>query len=178
MLPAMASLASIRPMQPGHLAQVLALQEQAYAGAEFEPERIEVYSNRMLLAPDFCLVDLAADGRLLGYLVSHPWRAGAPPALDAILARLPDDAGCWYLHDCAVDAAAKGRGVAARLHHAAVDRARARGLRRAALVAVGEAAGFWRRLGYARCEVPGLAERLRDYGDGAVYMERALAASP
>ena len=165
---------SIRPMQPADLAQVLALQEQAYAGAEFEPERVEVYTNRMKLAPAFCLVDLAPDGHLQGYLVSHPWREGAPPALDAILQALPDAPTCWYLHDCAVDARAKGRGVAARLHHVAVDQARALGLRRAGLVAVGGAAGFWRRFGYVPREVPGMAARLADYGEGAAYMERSL----
>ena len=165
---------SIRPMQASDLAQVLALQEQAYAGADFEPERVEVYTNRMALAPEFCLVDLAPDGHLQGYLVSHPWREGVPPALDAILERLPEHASCWYLHDCAVDVAAKGRGVAARLHHVAVDRARARGLQRAALVAVGGAAGFWRRFGYAPRELPGMAGRLQDYGPEAAYMERPL----
>jgi GNAT superfamily N-acetyltransferase len=165
---------SIRPMQPADLAQVLALQEQAYAGAEFEPERVEVYTNRMLLAPAFCLVDLAPDGHLQGYLVSHPWRDGAPPALDAILDRLPEAPTCWYLHDCAVDAAAKGRGVAARLHHVAVNHARALGLRRAALVAVGGASGFWRRFGYAPRDLQGMAQRLVDYGADAVFMERSL----
>src|SRR5690242_138037 len=104
---------SIRPMQVSDLTQVLALQEQAYAGADFEPERVEVYTNRMMLAPQFCLVDLAPDGHLQGYLVSHPWREGVPPALDAILERLPEPPACWYLHDCAVDGRAKGRGVAA-----------------------------------------------------------------
>jgi GNAT superfamily N-acetyltransferase len=166
---------AIRPMQPADLVHVLALQGQAYAGADFEPERVEVYANRMALAAAFCLVDFAPDGHLQGYLVSHPWREGGPPPLDAILDRLPEAPGCWYLHDCAVDARAKGRGVAARLHHVALDEARALGLRRAALVAVGDAAGFWRRLGYAPRELPGMRERLEDYGPGAVYMERLLA---
>ncbi|MCG2595861.1 GNAT family N-acetyltransferase [Ramlibacter sp. XY19] len=166
---------AIRPMQKADLPHVLALQEQAYAGADFEPERVEVYANRMALAPQFCLVDFAPDGHLQGYLVSHPWREAVPPALDAILDCLPQAASCWYLHDCAVDARAKGRGVAARLHHVAVDRARALGLRRAALVAVGDAAGFWRRLGYAPRELPGMRERLKDYGPEAAYMERLLA---
>lgn len=161
-------------MQAADLPQVLALQEQAYAGAEFEPERVEVYTNRMRLAPAFCLVDLAPGGRLLGYLVSHPWREAAPPALDALLPVLPADADCWYLHDCAVDAAAKGRGVAARLHHVALDRARESGLRKAALMAVGSASSFWKRLGYAPRDLPGMAERLADYGEGAMYMERLL----
>jgi GNAT superfamily N-acetyltransferase len=166
---------SIRPMQVADLPQVLALQEQAYAGADFEPERVEVYTNRMALAPQFCLADFAPDGQLQGYLVSHPWRDGVPPALDAILEGLPDAPSCWYLHDCAVDAGAKGRGVAARLHHVAVDRARALGLPRAALVAVGGAAGFWRRFGYVPKELPGMAQRLADYGPDAAYMERLLA---
>jgi predicted N-acetyltransferase YhbS len=165
---------SIRSMQPADLAQVLALQEQAYAGADFEPERVEVYTNRMRLAPAFCLVDFGPEGRLQGYLVAHPWREGAPPALDAILERLPEEPTCLYLHDCAVDVAAKGRGVAARLHHVAVDRARAMQLRKAALVAVGGAAGFWRRFGYAPRDLAGMAQRLMDYGEEAAYMERTL----
>ncbi len=150
-------------------------------GADFwSPDRAEVFTLWATAcswrrAHFKALVVLAADGRLRGYDVSHPYAPGMPPALDDILARLPDDAHCWYLHDCAVDAAAKGRGVAARLHHVAVDRARERGLRTAALVAVGDAAGFWKRLGYRQREVPGLAERLVAYGERAVYMERALA---
>lgn len=164
----------LRPMRDTDLPAVLALQARAYAGAAFEPERPAVYRSRMRLAPALCLAAIGEDAALLGYLVSHPWHAGAPPALDTDLDVLPADADCWYLHDCAVDECAQGRGVAAALYDAAVAAARAQGLRRAALTALAPAAGYWRRLGYEETDLGGLAGALAHYGPGTVYMTRAL----
>jgi ribosomal protein S18 acetylase RimI-like enzyme len=165
---------TVRAMRPGDLQAILALQAQAYESAAFHPERAEVYVNRMALAPAYCLVAADADGSLLGYLVSHPWDDGIPPALDTTLQALPAPAQLWYLHDCAVDRAAKGRGVAGRLLQEGSDLARRHGLAQAALVAVNDAAGYWRRHGYRRLALPGLAQRLAGYGAGAAYMVRAL----
>lgn len=165
---------AVRAMRSADLPAILALQAQAYASAAFHPERAEVYVNRMALARDYCLVAADADGSLLGYLLSHPWDEGIPPALDTTLDRLPQPATCWYLHDCAVHQRAHGRGVAGKLLAAGQAAARAHGLASGALVAVGDAAGYWRRHGYRKRELPGLAERLAHYGAGAAYMACAL----
>jgi ribosomal protein S18 acetylase RimI-like enzyme len=162
---------TIRPMQHADLPGVLAVQAQAYAGAAFEPEGAAVYLDRMALAPALCLVAAGRDGALLGYLVSHPWHDGTPPSLDITLGALPPHARCWYLHDCAVDRRAQGRGIAAALFRAGVDAARAAGMTRAALVAVGSAAGYWLRAGYRPADARGA--RLSGYGDGACYMTRS-----
>lgn len=164
----------IRPMSQADLPGVLAIQAEAYASADFEPEQPAVYRDRMALAPDLCLVAEDAAGALLGYLVSHPWHTGEPPPLDAELGALPPPPWCWYLHDCAVAARAHGQGVAAALYQAAQTAARARGLRSAALVAVGDAAGYWARAGYRVQHRPALAAKLAGYGRGACYMARAL----
>ena len=161
-------------MHAADLPAILAVQAQAYASAAFHPERAEIYVNRMALAPEFCKVAADADGALLGYLVSHPWDEGIPPALDTVLDRLPAPATYWYLHDCAVHQRAHGRGVAGKLLAAGQAAARESGLAGGALVAVGDAAGYWRRHGYRRRELPGLAERLAHYGAGAAYMVCAL----
>lgn len=162
-------------MAADDLPSVLAIQAQAYAGAAFSPERAEVYRDRMALAPDLCLVATDAAGVPLGYLVSHPGRTEQlPPALDTELGRLAERPDCWYLHDCAIAAHAHGQGLAGALYREALARARARGLRRAALVAVGDAAGYWARLGYAVQELPALRAKLAGYGAGACYMARAL----
>lgn len=79
----------IRPMRAGDVDAVLALQAIAYADAAFAPEGAAVYLNRMKLAPDLCLVAQTAAGDLIGYLVSHPWHDGKPPALGNVLAALP-----------------------------------------------------------------------------------------
>lgn len=164
----------VRPMVPADLPAVLDIQAQAYASAAFSPEQPSVYTERMALAPDLCLVAQAAQGAVLGYLVSHPWHGGMPPGLDMPLPQLPPASDCWYLHDCAVAAHAHGLGVAAALFDAGCQAALARGLRVAALVAVGDAAGYWLRRGYAVQHRPGLQAKLRPYGEGARYMVRAL----
>ena len=71
----------IRTMRADDVDAVLALQAIAYADAAFAPEGAVVYLNRISLAPDLCLVAQSAAGDLLGYLVSHPWHDGKPPAL-------------------------------------------------------------------------------------------------
>lgn len=164
----------IRPMSAADLPGVLAIQAEAYAGADFAPEQPAVYRDRMALAPDLCLVATDAAGALLGYLVSHPWHTGEPPPLDTELEALPPASDCWYLHDCAVAARAHGQGVAAALYQAAQALAQARGLHSAALVAVGDAASYWARAGYSVQERPELAAQLSGYGSGARYMARAL----
>ncbi|KQP18445.1 acetyltransferase [Pseudorhodoferax sp. Leaf267] len=161
-------------MGAGDLPGVLAIQAEAYAGAAFAPEQPAVYTDRMRVAPDLCIVALNPAGTLLGYLVSHPWHTGAPPSLDIRLPPLPPACGCWYLHDCAVARTAHGAGVAAALYDAGRTRALAQGLRTAALVAVGGAAGYWARRGYAVCHRPELADKLAGYGQGARYMAREL----
>jgi ribosomal protein S18 acetylase RimI-like enzyme len=161
-------------MQPSDVPAVLAVQAQAYADHAFDPEPPGVYLDRLTLAPDLCLVAVDANGQLLGYLVSHPWHEGAPPSLHAQLGQLPPHADCWYLHDCAVSRAAHGRGVAAVLYEAASGHAARRGLQRAALVAVGDAAGYWARWGYVVQERPELAAKLAGYGPEARYMARPL----
>lgn len=167
----------VRAMVAADLPAVLAIQAEAYAGAGFQPEPAAVYRDRMALAGDLCLVAADAEDVAAGYLVSHPWHGGAPPALHAQLGRLPAAADCWYLHDCAVAARAHGQGIAGLLFRAAQARARLRGLRSAALVAVGDAAAYWQRLGYAAQHRPELAAKLAGYGPGACYMARAIAAA-
>jgi ribosomal protein S18 acetylase RimI-like enzyme len=171
----------IRPMRAGDLDAVLALQAIAYADAAFDPEGAAVYLDRMKLAPDLCLVAQSAVGELLGYLVSHPWHDGKPPALGVVLTELPVPAMHWYLHDCAVAAAARGSGVAAALYEAAHDAAVCRGLACGALVAVGAAAGYWAQRGFRPVVGAVSAQALTSYGDGARYMTCALsppAATP
>ncbi len=157
-------------MRNGDLAGVLAVQATAYAGAAFAPEPAEVYRDRMAHAPDLCWVAATAGGAVLGYLVSHPWDDGPPPPLHTRLPPLPAAPRCWYLHDCAVGEAARGLGVGAALFRTVRALAWNHGLRWAALVAVGDAAGYWARQGYVAQHRPGLADKLRSYGGQACYM--------
>ncbi|OXC88140.1 GNAT family N-acetyltransferase, partial [Achromobacter sp. KAs 3-5] len=91
------------------------LQAQALAYPRFLLEGAGFFLNRLALAPHYCWVaqpDAPSEsGALLGYLISYPWDAGLPPALDVPLSALPPQADHWFLHDCAVVPAAQGLGV-------------------------------------------------------------------
>ncbi|SSW69900.1 GNAT family N-acetyltransferase [Achromobacter veterisilvae] len=155
------------------------LAAQALAYPAFLLESAGFFLNRLALAPSHCWVAQAeppAGGGLLGYLVSYPWDAGLPPALDAALASLPAGADHWFLHDCAVAPQAQGLGVGQALVRAAAACALENGLRRASLVSLESATGYWRRHGYAPVAAggAGLAEKLAGYGPQALYMSRGL----
>ena len=54
-------------------------------------------------------------GLLHGYLVSHPWPAGAVPALNSLLGEIPPGTANWYIHDLALLPAGRGTGAAGRI---------------------------------------------------------------
>jgi hypothetical protein len=133
------------------------------------PEEAAVFAERLRLCPDGCLVLEGRQG-VAGYLISHPWMLGQPPALDTLLGALPAAADSWYIHDLALAPGARGTGAAGRaVEHAA---ALGRGLGSLSLISVGRSAGFWRRQGFVTAEAP--AGKLASYGAGAAYMVRFL----
>lgn len=81
-----------------------------------------------------------------------------------------------YLHDMAVLPALAGRALARALLQALWVQARERGLRFSALVSVQGSQAYWQRQGYAVQPPASAAQaaQLAGYGDGAVYMVRAL----
>lgn len=165
-------------MLSGDVDGILDVQARAYP--DFLLESASFFLNRLALAPAHCWVAQAASGPaaqgLLGYLVSYPWDAGLPPSLDAPLAALPAAADHWFLHDCAVAPAAQGLGVGQALLRAAAGYAAQAGLRRASLVSLGPAVGYWTRHGYAPVTASDrrLAAKLEGYGPHATYMARAF----
>ncbi|MDF2864100.1 MAG: N-acetyltransferase [Achromobacter mucicolens] len=168
----------VRPMLASDVDAIL--QAQALAYPQFLLEGAGFFLNRLALAPQYCWVAQPdaprRSGAVLGYLISYPWDAGLPPALDVPLSALPPRADHWFLHDCAVVPAAQGLGVGQALVGAAAARAVDNGLTRASLVSLASAAGYWLRHGYAPLapQPAGLAEKLAGYGAGASYMSRAF----
>lgn len=174
----------IRPMRLADMAQVLAVQTEAYADVMHESEA--TLASRLALSPTTCWVavdhapdDETSDGtreRVAGYLFTHPWCIAAPAPLDTVLDALPDAPDCWYVHDMALAPRTRGAGVARQLYAAALAVAQTLGLRSSALVAVQQSQTFWARFGYvATSDVsPSIAAKLAGYGDGAVFMTRPL----
>ena len=158
-------------MQRQDLPAVLQIAAEVHPGY---PEGEAVFAERLALFAGGCLCLATPGGVLAGYVLSHPWQADAPPALDTLLQRLPEPAPAYYLHDMALLPMARGLGAAARAMPLLAAQARAAGCREMALVAVNGSAGFWARQGFAVRQVPALAAKLASYDAAACFMVRLL----
>lgn len=149
---------------------IMKIQHECYH--QFDPEPLEVMQSKSELAPTCCWI-AERQGKVLGYLLCHPWRARRPPPLSVPTQRLAGDEE-FYLHDLAVSAEARGIGVGQRLLATALKFASGEGFEHAGLVAVQDAPAFWRKQGF----MPAATDKsLAEYGEGAVYMRRPLAES-
>lgn len=162
----------IRPLGPGDLAAVYALQDLTYPPALRDGPA--AFESRLALSPDLNLV-AELDGTLAGYLVSHPWLSAAPAASDTLVS--PTQPECWFIHDLSVDPRARGSGTGARLVAEGMALARARGLVTSELIAVEGAHTYWAARGWQAWPEPGpaLLAKVAGYGDQALYMHRPIS---
>jgi len=159
-----------RQMRDTDLPHVLAVADEVHPAF---PEDAEVFAERMRLYPEGCLV-FATDDGIATYVVSHPWQANDPPALNTRLGALPAQPGTYYIHDIALLPELRGTGAAALAVALLLARAAKQKLRTVSLVAVNDSAGFWARHGFRNVTDVALARKLRGYGTAAMFMVREL----
>ncbi|EOA83237.1 uncharacterized protein SETTUDRAFT_33548 [Exserohilum turcica Et28A] len=139
------------------------------------PERAAVFEERIALFPRGCLGLFDASNRLCGYLISHPIRRGQAPALDSLLGEIPGDADQYYVHDLAIAAGFRGTGFAQRGVSGVLEGV-ASGYATSGLISVYGTGAFWARFGFGEVEEKdeegGFADKIRGYGEDAVYLER------
>jgi hypothetical protein len=133
-------------------------------------ERRELYPNGAHL--------LEIGERPVGYVLSHPFRRNAIPALNATLGGLPDNPDTYYLHDIALLPVARHMGAARFITNVLARHAAARDLGSMSLVAVNGSEGFWAQQGFLAKALPELTGKLLTYEEGARYMVRELPGSP
>lgn len=159
-------------MRSSDIHAVLEIQSDCYTGGI--PESAASLLAKLAASPSTCFV-ADHNGRSVGYLISLPWLFASPPRLNAESCRLPEDPDCLYLHDLAVAPVARGSGVGEALVEAFLGMLAALGFERAALVAVQNAGGYWRRQGFRPVQPSStLAAKLASYGEGVEYMTRVV----
>jgi GNAT superfamily N-acetyltransferase len=129
-------------------------------------ERQELYRNGCYL--------LEVSEKPAGYVLSHPWRLGSLPELNAPLGALPEGAESYYIHDLALLPLTRGLGAAGQIVAALTKHAKVMGFASMSLVAVNGSLGFWERQGFSVSDQPGLAEKLATYEEAALYMIKDL----
>ncbi|WP_324695357.1 GNAT family N-acetyltransferase [Novosphingobium sp. RL4] len=135
------------------------------------PENPEVFAACLRHYPSGCRVLEDDDGQVAGYLVSHPGRQDHPPVLDTPMEALAEPFDCYFLHDLALGAATRGRGFAGEAVGIALGEAKALGLDRGVLIAVGDAHSFWKRQGFELLG-DGLLDPAKGYGPEARMLVR------
>ncbi|MBN8942686.1 MAG: GNAT family N-acetyltransferase [Rhizobiales bacterium] len=161
-----------RPMRQGDLSLVSAIAARVHP--DF-PEDDAVFAERLALYPAGCFM-LEVGGRPAGYILSHPWRFGHLPALNALLRHLPDAPSTYYIHDVALLPEARGSGAASAIVAILVVHAADRALPNLSLVAVNGSQGFWHRHGFSVHADPALTDKLASYDADARLMVRAIQA--
>lgn len=159
-------------MREGDLAGVHALAKRVHL--EY-PEAPEVARERLALGGAWCSV-LDDGTTILGYLIAHPWKRFAPPALDTLLGEPAEDPDCLYLRDFVIAPERRGHGDAPLLLAPLFSQA-LESFPTIALVSIAGLDGYWRRWGFSVVSVPGIDAILGSYDVNAVYMERDGASS-
>lgn len=139
-------------------------------------ETPEVLGERQRLYRNGCYL-LEIGEKPAGYVLSHPWRFGSLPALNALLEAIPPDPDTYYLHDLALLPVARRVGAASHIVSALIKHASARGFPNMSLVAVNGSSGFWEMHGFSAQEAPELDEKLRSYEAAAKLMVKPLSRS-
>jgi GNAT superfamily N-acetyltransferase len=135
----------LRRLTASDITALHALEAEAYLPSLHESD--EAFLRLIALFPEGA-VGCFDDEGLCGYAFAVPLTAGATLELREPLARIPEGADTFYIHDVAVTARCRGRGVGRMLATRLLDLARARGFTRAALVSVQGSAPFWERFGF------------------------------
>ena len=140
--------------------------KEIYESPTVLAERRRLYPNGAHL--------LEINERAVGYVLSHPWKRGTIPALNALLNELPPDVDTYYIHDLAVLPVARRVGAAKFVTAALEKHATARGFATLSLVAVNGSEPFWSKQGFVPLDLPELTGKLLSYEPSARYMEKTL----
>ncbi|MDF0544460.1 GNAT family N-acetyltransferase [Sphingobium sp. H39-3-25] len=161
---------SWRAMHPADIPAVTAISDAVHGAFA---ETALVYAERLALYPSGC-ISLEQDGQVTGFLVSHPWLRDQPPALNAPLGPIPEDADTYYLHDIALLPRTRGTGAGTAALAHAMALARAGGFQDVTLIAVNGADSFWSARGFHHvASGDGEGEPI-SYGPGTFLMRRAV----
>lgn len=163
---------SWRAMAPGDLADVDGIAARLHPNY---PEDRRVFAERLRLHPDGCRVLLAAGAGIAGYVLSHPWQLGRPPALNVLIGSIPSPASTYYIHDLALLPEARGSGSATVIVEELIRHARALGLTSLSLIAVNGSTQFWERQGFAVDKAAAATDPTGSYGGDANLMILRLA---
>ncbi len=138
-------------------------------------EDISLLRRKCELFPEGCWV-VKSEGKVIGYLVSHPWLLSCPPMLGTYIESLPKAPDCLYLHDIGVVPRMAGKGVGREVIMKFKEFAGQKGYTVISLVAAMNTYEFWKKykFGEIRLDPKKQQSLVEHYGSQACYMTTAL----
>lgn len=163
-------MSAIRAMLDDDLPRVLDVQRQSFTPDLVERDAV-ILDRYARFGEDF-FVALAGD-IIAGYTLCFPWKLGTFPPHDELFPETLPEPDSFFIQDLSVHRDYRGRRLSKDLLKAIFARAKQRGYRQVALVAVAQSGTYWDSQGFR--VLPGqssaaLAYLSSSYGEGARLM--------
>lgn len=108
-----------------------------------DPEIFE--ERRSLSRGSYVFVD---QERIVGYLISHPYRRDTYPALNTLIREIPKNPDTWYIHDLAILHEFRGQGMVRPILDEVKALALIHGIQELSLVSIYGKEKFWKKMGF------------------------------
>lgn len=136
---------TIRSIRIDDWASIERIQAESYPRDVLET--VEALQSHWRVSPDTCLV-AEHGGKVVGYVLAHPWPERTIPPLNKVYASLPPRSDSLFIHDLALSPGARKSGIAEKLARSVLQAGVDLELISGSLIAVQGSEGFWRRFGF------------------------------
>ncbi len=123
---------------------IVKIQEEAYT--DVAPEDVNTLRNKWHSSPQTCAVYSDHKGKVLAYLLSHPWASEIPPKLNEKIS--VTCSSTLFIHDLALALEGRGKNIGKELVQNLIENAKAQSFVKILLVAVQNSTGFWAKFGF------------------------------
>lgn len=159
----------IKPINDNCWNDILRIQEEAYTDISLED--ISILKTKWSSSPHTCSVYTNQKGRVLAYLLAHPWASDIPPKLNE---KTPlSNSQTLFIHDLALSKEGRGKYIGTRLVQNLIDNANNQKFEKILLVSVQNTSGFWTKFGFIKLPSKNICP---SYGENAQLMMLALSA--
>ncbi len=123
---------------------IVRIQEESYT--DVAPEDVNILKNKWHSSPQTCAVYLDHKGKVLAYLLAHPWASEIPPKLNEKISVAYSST--LFIHDLALSLEGRGKNIGRVLVQNLIDNAQDQSFVKILLVAVQNSTGFWAKFGF------------------------------
>jgi len=123
---------------------IVKIQEEAYT--DIAPEDVKILKSKWHSSPQTCAIYSDHKGKVLAYLLAHPWASEIPPKLNEKIPVIYSST--LFIHDLALALEGRGKNIGKELVQNLIDNAKAQSFVKILLVAVQNSTGFWAKFGF------------------------------